>query len=126
VDSGKTWNTGMKSNIAGPNARFFIRRLRSGRLLLINHYRFTGRNNLTALLSDNEGLTWPYHLLLDERPNASSPDAVEGEDGVIYVVYDRERVQEREILLAMFTEEDVLHGVSVSGKARLKVSIFDP
>jgi len=97
--------------------------LKSGRLLLVNHYRFTGRNNLTAQLSDDDGATWPHHLLLDERPNVSCPDAVEDDDGKIYVVYDRERVLEREILLAVFTEEDILRGTCVSDIARLKVLI---
>lgn len=122
-DGGKTWSAGNRSKIAGPNARFFIRRLQSGRLLLVNHYWFTGRNNLTALLSDDDGATWPHALLLDERPNVSSPDAVESGDGVVCVVYDRERVQEREILMAVFTEEDILRGACVSDKARLKVVI---
>ena len=36
-DGGKTWREVRKSGIWGPNARFFIRRLRSGRLLLVNH-----------------------------------------------------------------------------------------
>jgi hypothetical protein len=117
-DGGKSWSQGRKSNIAGPNTRFFIRRLRSGRLLLVNHYRFTGRNNLTAMLSDDEGLTWRGSLLLDERINVSCPDGVEAEDGTIYVVYDRERSLEREILLASFTEEDILAGAKVSERSQ--------
>jgi hypothetical protein len=92
--------------------------LSSGRLLLVNHYRFSGRNNLTAMLSDDEGLTWRGSLLLDERINVSCPDGVEAEDGTIYVVYDRERSLEREILLASFTEEDILAGAKVSERSQ--------
>ena len=48
-DRGKNWSAGQDSGLKGPNSRFHIRRLRSGRVLLINHFEYTGRNNLTAL-----------------------------------------------------------------------------
>ena len=120
-DQGRTWSVGERCDWGGPNSRFFIGRLKSGRLLLINHVDFSGRNNLTALLSEDEGKTWPYRLLLDGRSRVSYPDAVEDEDGNIYIVYDRERGcfkksledalgDAREILLARITEEDILRG----------------
>ena len=121
-DGGKAWSTGSDSGLGGPNSRFFIRRLHSGRILLINHVNFTGRNNLTALLSDDDGKTFPYSLLLDARNAVSYPDAMEGEDGYIYITYDRERgypklsLEEaygcaREILVSRITEADILRGV---------------
>ena len=130
-DRGKTWSTGEDSKLGGPCSRFFIRRLRSGRILLINHVNFTGRNNLTALLSEDDGKTFPYSLLLDERKDVSYPDAVESENGSIYIVYDRERgayktsmekVYEcaREILTARITEEDIINGSLVSEGSFLK------
>jgi len=119
-DRGRTWSPGRPSAIAGPNARFHIRRLRSGRLLLLNHFRFVGRSHMTALLSEDDGRTWPHHLLLDERSSVSYPDAVEADDGRIFTIYDRERHGAREILLAVFREEDVLAGRCVSDGARLK------
>jgi len=120
-DRGKTWSAGGNSGLGGPCSRFFIRRLRSGRILLINHVNFIGRNNLTALLSEDDGKTFPYALLLDGRKQVSYPDAQEGEDGTIYIVYDRDRgcfqnsLQEayacaREILTAKITEEDIIRG----------------
>ena len=129
-DRGQNWSRGQKSNIAGPCSRFFIQKLRSGRVLLINHYNFTGRNNLTAMLSEDDGKTFPYTLLLDER-YVSYPDAIECDDGYIYIVYDRERgaaknsleeVYEcaREFLTAKITEEDIINGKLVSDKSFLK------
>ena len=47
ADRGKTWSEGEDSGLGGPCSRFHIRRLRSGRTLLINHYNYDGRNNLT-------------------------------------------------------------------------------
>lgn len=110
ADGGATWSPGWPTAIAGPNSRFYIRRLASGRLLLINHDRGMGRSHLTASLSEDDGTTWFAHLLLDERPNVSYPDATVSADGVIYVIYDRERVRECEILMAAVTEEEILRG----------------
>jgi hypothetical protein len=119
-DRGFTWISGRPSSIAGPNSRFFIRRLRSGSLLLVNHYRFEGRSHLTALLSMDDGSTWSGGLLLDERSHVSYPDGVEAEDGRIFVIYDYERHGAKEILWAVFREEDVLEGRIVSRDSCLK------
>ena len=130
-DQGHTWTEDVDSKLGGPASRFFIRRLKSGRLLLINHYKFTGRNNLTAFLSEDDGKTWPYSLMIDERANVSYPDAVEHEDGYIYITYDRERGAyhasldtvmncAREILYSKITEDDIIAGKLVNQGSRLK------
>ena len=125
-DGGKTWTGEGPSGISGPNSRFHIRRLKSGRLLLINHYNFTGRSHLTAMLSDDDGKTWPHKFLLDERKDVSYPDAVEDKDGSIYVIYDRSRRGAKEILMARFVEEDIIAGESVSTDAQLKMVVNAP
>lgn len=122
-DGGKTWSPGQDSKIKSPTARFFIRRLKSGKLLLVNHYKFTGRSHLTASLSDDDGRTWHGHLLLDARKYVSYPDGVEAPDGRIYVIYDWQRSGAKEILMAVFTEQDVAKGKCVSKHARLKVLV---
>jgi hypothetical protein len=119
-DGGNTWTPGEDTGFGGPDARFFIRRLSSGRLLLINHYKFTGRNNLTAMLSEDNGKTWLGFLLLDGRDQVSYPDAVEGNDGFIYAIYDRGRHTDKEILMAKFTEEDILAGTLIHPESRLR------
>ncbi len=130
-DKGMTWSEPIDSELKGPNSRFFIRRLKSGRILLINHYDFDKRNNLTAMLSEDDGKTWKYKLLLDGRNDVSYPDAVEHDDGYIYITYDRERgaflnsyeevyKNEREVLVSKITEEDVISGELVSEKSYLK------
>lgn len=130
-DGGISWSESFDTGYGGPSSKFFIRRLPSGRVLLINHYKYFGRNNLTALLSEDDGATFPYHLLLDERDNVSYPDVALGPDGSIYVTYDRERgslrqsMQEllgcaREVLYARITETDILQGSVVSEGSFLK------
>jgi AraC-like DNA-binding protein/predicted neuraminidase len=123
IDQGKTWSPGKPTRLGGPNSRFFIRRLRSGRLLLVNHYGYNNRSHLTAQLSEDDGLTWSEGLLLDERDNISYPDGTETPDGTIYIVYDRERRKDMEILLAVFKEVDMMQGSCISPESRLKVVI---
>ena len=140
-DGGKSFGKDFDTGLGGPSSRFFIKRLASGRLLLINHYDFTGRNNLTAMLSEDDGKTWPYKLLLDERSNISYPDAKEAEDGFIYITYDRERggflnkiedvmKSAREILVAKITEDDIISGGlknkgSYLKKVASKLTVYD-
>lgn len=120
-DGGKSWGADFDTGYGGPCSRFFIRRLKSGRLLLINHYNNKGRNNLYAMLSEDDGVTFPYKLLIDGRNSVSYPDAKEAEDGYIYITYDRERggfrssMEEvmrfaREVLVTKITEEDIIRG----------------
>ncbi|WHH61232.1 sialidase family protein [Petroclostridium sp. X23] len=141
TDGGFNWTLGRKSHIDGPCSRFHIRRLKSGRLLMINHYNFTehidiedimaqgdvkswkGRSHLTAMLSDDDGETWKGFLLLDERNEVSYPDAKEADDGFIYVTYDWERVSQREILMARITEEDILKGKCETPGTGLKILV---
>lgn len=123
MDGGRSWSPGKPSPLGGPNARFFIRRLLSGRLLLVNHYGFQGRSHLTAMLSDDDGLSWRGSLLLDERAEVSYPDGVQDQDGCIYVIYDRERDKAKEILLAIFTEADIEAGTCITEKAALKLVV---
>ena len=128
-DGGKTWVESEEGRIEGPSARFFIRRLPSGRILLVHHADTKERNNLTAMLSDDEGKTFPHRLLLDPRSWVSYPDcAVRG--GTLHICYDRERgafcknaqaalSQAREILYSRITEEDILAGGIVGGESFL-------
>jgi len=133
-DGGRTWSEACDSGFGGPNSRFYIGRLRSGRILLVNHYAFEGRNTLTAMLSDDDGLTFPYKLLIDGRSNVSYPDVSEGSDGYLYIVYDHERGAKynrkldysnhaREILIAKITEEDILAGKLTSPESELRMTV---
>ncbi len=126
-DTGKTWSFTKPSSIASPVSRFFIRRMPSGRLLLINHHNFIDnenlhlrRNNLTAMLSDDDGKTWPHKLLLDERNAVSYPDAAIKPNGEINIIYDRDRYGASEILTARVTENEIISGAISSPESYLK------
>ncbi len=123
TDKGATWPELTPSDIQHPAARFFIRRLDSGKLLLVKHGPLdeqTGRSHLTAYLSDDDGVKWYGGLLLDERESISYPDGKQSADGTIHIIYDFARRNEMEILMASFTEADVAAGKLVSKESKLK------
>ena len=135
-DGGMHWSRVKESGLGGADSRFTIRRLQSGRLLLIHHrtfHRLPGepgnparRERLTAHLSDDDGRSWYGGLMLDERGGVSYPDFTQASDGTIFAVYDRERTTAGEILMARFTEADVAAGRSITpGNAfRMTISAF--
>jgi predicted neuraminidase len=130
-DGGRTWSEPNEPpGIRQPNARFHVRRLASGRILLIKHGdaidSHQGRVMLSAWLSDDEGKSWQGGLVLDERKGISYPDGFQGPDGILYISYDRNRATDGEILLARFTEEDILTRKLVGNRSKLKMLICRP
>lgn len=109
-DNGRTWTEARLSDIVASNTRFFVSRTPSGNVLLIKNDHEKLRANMSAWLSDDDGKTWKYKMLIDPRDDISYPD-VDFYDGKIYLVYDRERCGAKEILLSVFTEEDIMRGV---------------
>ena len=126
-DGGRTWGEARPSVLPHVSSRVFVRRLSSGKLLLVKNGRpgeaGDGRKDLTAYLSADDGKTWPCALVIDERRDVSYPDGQQLADGRLAVVYDHDRTGAQEILLAMFREEDVVAGRFVSADARSRVVV---
>lgn len=130
-DGGRTWaNPTPPPAIRHPAARFHLRRLASGRLLLVKHGdtidAHEGRSKLKAFLSEDDGLTWKGGLMLDERKGVSYPDGFQAPDGTLYISYDRNRASDGEILLARFREEEVLAGSLSHPGSKLRMLISRP
>ena len=124
-DGGRTWTPADKpAGMDNPCARCQVRRLSSGNWLFVKHnappdsFNENLRIGIAAYLSRDEGATWEGGLVLDDRPATSYPDVDEGPDGLIYVTHDFERGREAEILLHVFTEDDVLARRFASPHAR--------
>lgn len=137
TDGGRTWTPPRESAIKNVNSRHQMRRLRSGRLLLIKHGAdvhtstthgkpYTGRRELTAFLSEDDGQTWLGGLTFDERHPVTYPDVAQGDDGAIYVSYDFERETSGLVLLAKFREDDILARKPASADVQFKQLIFKP
>lgn len=126
-DQGKTWSLPRESSIKNLSARFFIRRLQSGKLLLVKNgpvdVRLPRRSNLCAYLSSDDGETWSKPLLLDDRFQVSYPDGFQAPDGTIHILYDWNRHTDAEILLAKFREEDITAGKFASPGAKAKILV---
>lgn len=125
-DGGKTWSPVKRSPIPHPTARFFLRRLQSGNLLLVKHGPLderTRREQLMAFVSEDEGKTWKGRLMIDEREDVTYPDGVQAPDGTISIIYDYKRTPEGVVLMATFREDDVRAGKPVSDKVRRQVEI---
>ncbi|MGN1077517.1 MAG: sialidase family protein, partial [Candidatus Gallimonas sp.] len=94
------------------------------------------RTNLTAYLSTDDGRTFPYKLLLDDRVINVSPSgfcwgvsypeasARQGENGEIYIAYDAGRYDHKEIRLAVITEKDIMAGEPISAGSALRMPVI--
>ena len=130
TDGGRTWDpsTLYMEGRQAANKRFFIRRLRSGALLMVRNNAPDGRrSHLTAFVSDDAGASWQGGLLLDER-ESSYPDGIQAADGTIYVIYDHQRYTLNRagkkgvgsVVMAAFGEKDARAGRAISDKVRLR------
>jgi hypothetical protein len=129
TDGGRTWSDG-SLYLEGRmfrSKRFFIRRLKSGALLMVRNNSPDGqRSHMTAFVSDDDGATWKGGLLLDER-ESSYPDGIQAEDGTLFIIYDHQRYTLNRagkrgvgsVQLAVFGEADVRAGKPVTDKVRL-------
>jgi len=125
-DGGKTWGKALPAGFPHTNSRIFVRRLKSGRLLMVKNGpldRDVGRKQMTAYLSDDDGATWKGGLVLAEGACAY-PDGDQTPDGTIYLTYDNDRCGRQDIHLVRFTEADVLAKRDVSGKTKLDGMIY--
>jgi len=122
ADDGETWSAPVEYQKA-PSTRFYISRLSNGQLVYVRNISDTERTGMKVCLSDDDGATWPYELVLDERTSVSYPDLAEGEDGTLYIIHDRERDNRikinrenwtseaaKEILLSRVTVADIRAG----------------
>ncbi len=109
-DRGISWSELQPSSFITSSTRAFARRLQSGRLMVIYNEDPAIRRNFTVALSDDDGATWPFKLLLDPRHDTSYPDMIQGADGSIYIIHDCARYRGGYILLSRLTEADIEAG----------------
>lgn len=128
-DGGRTWGEAHPSVLPHVCSRVFVRRLTSGNLLMVKNglpgEPGTGRRDMTAYISEDDGKTWPFALPLDTgRAGVSYPDGQQLSDGRIVVAYDFDRMGTRQILFASFREEDVVAGRFKTADATPRRTIY--
>ena len=126
-DGGYVWDKpeyDLPYPLIGPGSRFNITKLKSGNLLFVTNDSTSSRTAMTAFLSTDDGKTWPYSLLIDDRSSVTYPEICEDDEGYIYLAYDKGRTYEGEIRLSVFNEADIVAGVihSEKGVSRLPIA----
>jgi len=97
IDNGLSWSIARDTELPNPGAGFDMVTLKNGDWLLVYNHTEEGRHNLTAALSCDEGKTWKWrkHLENDLRGEEATrshyPAVIEGEDGMVHVVYSFHR-----------------------------------
>lgn len=126
-DKGKTWAKPFPSTIVNTNSRHFMRRLNSGNILLVKNgpiNKDVGRKQLMAFISTDEGKTWKGGLELETIDrDCSYPDGFQNSDDQIFIIYDHERSGAKEILMARFTEKDIISKKIIDSNSRLKLLV---
>lgn len=119
-DNGYTWTApALVKDLPSANSRSHFRRLPSGRILRVANdivypqgEAVPFRPRMTAWLSEDEGQSWPYKLLLDGRSAVSYPDAQGEDDGTIRIIWDHDRQHCGDIIMTVVTEEEIMAGVA--------------
>jgi predicted neuraminidase len=115
IDGGYTWSIAKDDELPNPGAGFDVVTLGSGEWLMVYNETESGRHDLTAAISDDEGKSWKWKkkIELDEREDKATsshyPAVIQGADGTIHTVYsyhhkDRDGGPHKTIKYASFTE----------------------
>jgi len=88
-DDGETWSVAVESDIPNPDSSLEAIALRDGRWVMAFNDREEGRDRLAVALSDDEGKTWKWKRLLENREggNFHYPSLLQSRDGRIHLSY---------------------------------------
>ena len=106
-DKGKTWSKSEEIGFLVCDSRSYIGKTPKGNALFVYNAHPSIRKNMTVALSLDDGKTFDYKQTVDRRDQVSYPDVGYFEDK-IYLIYDRERQGAKDIIMAIFTEEDII------------------
>jgi predicted neuraminidase len=88
LDGGLTWAEGKDTAFPNPNAAVDFLKLSNGHLLLVYNDSMNDRTPLTAALSVDGDVSWPYKRNIAVGPfDYAYPFAIQSHDGKIHVIY---------------------------------------
>ncbi|MCO7536716.1 glycoside hydrolase [Pseudomonas asiatica] len=111
MDGGVTWSAATSYLGAVTSSRAYYGSTPSGRIAIC-YNDSPDRNNLTLKLSEDGGVTFPYSCLIDSRTSTSYPEVTYGEGGEIYIAYDLNRTVDKQVLMAIVLEHEVIAGTA--------------
>ena len=116
TDGGATWTDAVNAGISKTSGRTAADKLPNGNIIVVSHddeFADGARAYLTIWLSEDDGETFPYKLLLDEV--GWYPNTVVSTDGeTIYITYDCGRGAGGCAMLARVTVADIKAGKLVT------------
>jgi predicted neuraminidase len=100
-DEGYTWTIAQKTDIPNPGASVEAIALKNGEWVLIYNNQEDGRNRLVISLSEDEGKSWKWTRVMEEREpgkgSFSYPSIIQSEDGLIHATFSYHLNKERSI-----------------------------
>jgi len=91
-DGGLNWTPPSRIKLPNPDSAIELCRLTDGRIVLVLNNSRTGRNPLTAAISDDGCETWNGFRDLEDGPGSFSyPSAIQTSDGLVQVTYTYRR-----------------------------------
>lgn len=96
-DNGSTWSIAKDDLLPNPGAGFDAVTLPTGEWLIVFNDTEDGRHNLSAAISDDEGLSWKWKRAIEndtrseDATSSHYPAVIVGADGRIHVTYSYHR-----------------------------------
>ncbi len=107
-DEGVHWDEARYLSIPNPGSSVEVIALKNGHWVLVCNDTRDGRYRLTALLSEDEGKTWPWKRAIensvDRSGSYSYPSVIQTRDGKIHVTYSWGEKAGQSIKHAVFDE----------------------
>ena len=129
-DGGKTWTSAKEfvptGNLyTGPSSRAnSLNFTYEGQnyIAYAQHYNTESRNNIAIYLSNDGGKTFNHALILDTNSGVAYPD-IRFVDGYLYVVWDYNRYNEKRLLMAKLSVDELMaiEGVETLDRNRIQV-----
>lgn len=115
-DGGATWTAQAKYSVLGDvsSSRIWLGRTPSGRVIIVYNNDFL-RRSLTIRLSEDDGETFPYSVVLEgaDTPETVSYPIVAFDGDTIYTTYDYGRGTANEIRVTITKESEIVAGTAV-------------
>jgi len=112
-DDGETWTASKDTDIPNPGSSLEVIELKDGAWLMIANDTEDTRGRLTALLSDDEGVTWKWKRPVEPSGYGDSfayPSVTLGRDGLVHMTYSVAGKQGATIRYTVINEEWVKAG----------------
>lgn len=107
VDLGHSWKNHRISGIKNPGSSLEMVKLHSGHVALIFNNSKTERSNLSLALSCDDGKTWPYIRIIEDKPGHCYPSIIQDRFGLIHVIYS---YNEQNSIAHFVTDEQWIKG----------------